>query len=154
MHLYKKIISQFIKDGITISTAESCTGGLVAYTITKNKDSSKIYQGGYITYSNELKIKNLNVKKTTIKKYGAVSKETAEEMVRGLFMKTNTNICISTTGIAGPGGGSKSKPVGLIYIGIKLNGKIEILKKNFKGSRIEIQKKCVNSIFKYLSKLI
>ena len=154
MHLYKKIISQFIKDGITISTAESCTGGLVAYTITKNKDSSKIYQGGYITYSNELKIKNLNVKKTTIKKYGAVSKETAEEMVRGLFIKTNTNICISTTGIAGPGGGSKSKPVGLIYIGIKLNGKIEILKKNFKGSRIEIQKKCVNSIFKYLSKLI
>ena len=154
MHLYKKIISQLIKDGITISTAESCTGGLVAYTITKNKDSSKIYQGGYITYSNELKIKNLNVKQTTIKKYGAVSKETAEEMVRGLFMKTNTNICISTTGIAGPGGGSKSKPVGLIYIGIKLNGKIEILKKNFKGSRIEIQKKCVNSIFKYLSKLI
>ena len=154
MHLYKKIISQFIKDGITISTAESCTGGLVAYTITKNKDSSKIYQGGYITYSNELKIKNLNVKKTTIKKYGAVSKETAKEMVKGLFMKTNTNICISTTGIAGPGGGSKSKPVGLIYIGIKLNGKIEILKKNFKGSRIEIQKKCVNSIFKYLSKLI
>ena len=154
MHLYKKIISQLIKDGITISTAESCTGGLVAYTITKNKDSSKIYQGGYITYSNELKIKNLNVKKTTIKKYGAVSKETAEEMVRGLFMKTNTNICISTTGIAGPGGGSKSKPVGLIYIGIKLNGKIEILKKNFKGSRIEIQKNCVNSIFKYLSKLI
>ncbi len=154
MHLYKKIISQLIKDGITISTAESCTGGLVAYTITKNKDSSKIYQGGYITYCNELKIKNLNVKTTTLKKYGAVSKETAEEMVRGLFMKTNTNICISTTGIAGPGGGSKSKPVGLIYIGIKLNGKIEILKKNFKGSRIEIQKKCVNSIFKYLSKLI
>ena len=154
MHLYKKIINQLIKDGITISTAESCTGGLLAYTITKNKDSSKIYQGGYITYSNKLKIRNLNVKKTTIKKYGAVSKETAIEMVRGLFTKTNTNICISTTGIAGPGGGSKSKPVGLVYIGIRLNGKIEILKKNFKGSRIEIQKKCVNSIFKYLSKLI
>ena len=79
-----------------------------------------------------------------------MSKETAKEMVRGLFMKTKTNICISTTGIAGPGGGSKSKPVGLVYIGIRLNGKIEILKKNFKGSRIEIQKKSVNLIFKYL----
>ena len=154
MHLYKKIISKLIKNNITISTAESCTGGLLAYSITKNKDSSKIYQGGYITYSNELKIRNLNVKNTTIKKYGAVSKETAKEMVRGLFMKTKTNICISTTGIAGPGGGSNSKPVGLVYIGIRVNGKIKILKKNFKGSRIEIQKKCVNSIFKYLSKLI
>ncbi len=154
MYLYKKIISQLIKEGITISTAESCTGGLLAYNITKNKDASKIYKGGYITYSNELKIKNLNVKKTTLKKYGAVSKEIAKEMVRGLFIKTNTNICISTTGIAGPGGASKSKPLGLVYIGIKVNGKIEILKKNFKGSRIEIQKKCVNSIFKYLLKLI
>ena len=154
MHLYKKIIRKLIKDSITISTAESCTGGLLAYTITKNKDSSKIYQGGYITYSNKLKIRNLNVKKTTIKKYGAVSKETAKEMVRGLFVKTKTNICISTTGIAGPGGGSKNKPIGLIYIGIRVNGKVEILKKNFKGSRIEIQKNCVNLIFKYLSKLI
>ena len=132
MHLYKKIIRKLIKDSITISTAESCTGGLLAYSITKNKDSSKIYKGGYITYSNELKIKNLNVKKTTIKKYGAVSKETAKEMVRGLFVKTKTNICISTTGIAGPGGGSKNKPIGLIYIGIRVNGKVEILKKNFK----------------------
>ena len=94
MHLYKQIIRKLIKDSITISTAESCTGGLLAYSITKNKDSSKIFKGGYITYSNELKIQNLNVKKTTIKKYGAVSKETAEEMVRGLFMKTNTNICM------------------------------------------------------------
>ena len=154
MHLYKKIIRKLIKENITISTAESCTGGLLAYSITKNKNSSKIYKGGYITYSNELKIKNLNVKKTTIKKYGAVSKEIAKEMVRGLFMKTKTNICISTTGIAGPGGGSKNKPIGLIYIGIRVNGKVEILKKNFKGSRIEIQKNCVNLIFKYLSKLI
>ena len=154
MYLYKKIIRKLIAENITIATAESCTGGLLAYSITKNKDSSKIYRGGYISYSNELKIRNLNVKKTTIKKYGAVSKETAEEMVKGLFIKTKTNICISTTGIAGPGGGSNSKPVGLVYIGIRVNGKIEIIKKKFKGSRIEIQKKCVNSIFKYLLKII
>ncbi len=154
MHLYKKIISKLIKKNITIATAESCTGGLLGYSITKNKNSSKIYKGGYITYSNELKIKELNVKKSTLKKYGAVSKETAKEIVKGLFMKTKTKICISTTGIAGPGGGSYSKPVGLIYIGIKVNGKIEIIKKNFKGTRIEIQKKCVDSIYKYLSKSI
>lgn len=154
MNFYKKIIKKFIKQGITISTAESCTGGLLAYSITKNKDCSKIFQGGYITYSNELKIKDLGVKKATLTKYGAVSKETAKEMLQGLFTKTKTNICISTTGIAGPGGGSKSKPLGLIYIGIRVNGKIEILEKNFTGTRIEIQKKCVNSIFNYLSKLI
>jgi len=154
MYLYKKIISKLIKDNITISTAESCTGGLLAYTIIKNKDSSKVYQGGYITYSNELKVMDLNVKKITLKNYGAVSKETAREMVKGLFLKTRTNICISTTGIAGPGGGSKSKPIGLVYIGIQINGKIEVFKRKFKGSRIDIQKKCVNSIFKYLSNLI
>ena len=154
MYLYKKIINKLIKNNITISTTESCTGGLLAYNITKNKDSSKVYKGGYITYSNDLKVKDLNVKKTTLKNYGAVSKETAKEMVKGLFFKTRTNICISTTGIAGPGGGSKNKPVGLVYIGIQVNGKIEVLKKNFKGSRIEIQKKCVNSIFKYLSNSI
>ena len=154
MHLYKKIISKLIKENITISTAESCTGGLLAYSITKNKNSSKVYQGGYITYSNELKIRDLNVKKITLMKYGAVSKETAKEMLNGLFLKNKTNICISTTGIAGPGGGTKNKPVGLIYTGILINGKTKIIKKKFKGSRIEIQKKCVNFIFNYLSKSI
>ena len=154
MHLYKKIISKLIRENISISTAESCTGGLLAFSIAKNKNSSKVYQGGYITYSNYRKNIDLNVKNLTLKKYGAVSKEVAEEMIKGLFFKTKTNICISTTGIAGPGGGSKNKPVGLVYIGIKVNGKIQVLKKNFKGSRIEIQKKCVNFIFKYLSNLI
>ena len=154
MPSYKKIVSKLIKKNISISTAESCTGGLLASSITKIKNSSKIYVGGYITYSNELKIRDLGVKKTTIKKYGAVSKEIAREMVRGLFIKTKTNICISTTGIAGPGGGTKTKPVGLVFIGIKVNRKIKILRNNFKGSRIEIQKNCVNSVFEYLSKLV
>ena len=154
MHLYKEIIRKLIRDGITISTAESCTGGLLSYTITKNKNSSKIFKGGYITYSNELKIRDLNIKRIDLKKYGAVSEEIAREMVRGLFIKTKTNICISTTGIAGPGGGTKTKPVGLVFIGIKVNRKIKILRNNFKGSRIEIQKNCVNSVFEYLSKLV
>lgn len=154
MNLYNKLIIKLIRENITISTAESCTGGLLAYSITKNKDSSKIYKGGYVVYSNELKIKELNVKKTTLKNFGAVSKETAKEMLKGLFLKTKTNICISTTGIAGPGGGSIYKPIGLVYIGVQINGKLTVLKKNFKGSRIDIQKKCVNYIFEYLSNSI
>ena len=154
MSSYKKIVSKLIKKNISISTAESCTGGLLASSITKIKNSSKIYVGGYITYSNELKIRDLGVKKTTIKKYGAVSKETATEMVNALYLKNKTYICISTTGIAGPAGGTISKPIGLVYIGILLDGKKKIFKKKFYGTRIGIQKDCVSFIFNYLNKSI
>ena len=154
MSLYKKTLNKLIKKNISISTAESCTGGLLASSITKIKDTSKIYLGGYITYSNELKIRDLGVKKTTIKKYGAVSKEAAMEMINGLYLKNKTDVCISTTGIAGPGGGTKSKPVGLIYIGILLKGNKKIFKKNFSGTRSSIQKDCVSFIFNYLNKSI
>ena len=154
MSLYKKILNKLINKKISISTAESCTGGLLAYSFIKNQDSSKIFRAGYITYSNELKIKELNVKKISLKKFGAVSSQVANEMIKGLYQKNKTNICISTTGIAGPGGATKNKPVGLVYIGIRTNKKIIILKKNFKGTRIQIQKQCVNFIFRYLDKLI
>ena len=154
MLLYKKILNKLINKKITISTAESCTGGLLAYSITKNKDSSKVYKGGYITYSNQSKIIDLKVKKTSLNKYGAVSSEIAEEMIRGLYLKNKTQICISTTGIAGPGGGTKYKPIGLVYIGIRIHGKTNVIKKNFKGTRTQIKKKCVNFIFNYLDKLI
>ena len=154
MSSYKKTLKKLIKKNISISTAESCTGGLLASSITKIKDSSKIYLGGYVTYSNELKIRDLGVKKTTIKKYGAVSKETALEMINGLYHKNKTDVCISTTGIAGPSGGTKSKPVGLIYIGILLKGNKKIFKKNFSGTRSSIQKDCVSFIFNYLNKSI
>ena len=127
---------------------------MIVSKLISNPGASKVIDSGLVTYSNQSKQIYLDVPKAKLKKYGAVSKETATEMVKGLFIKTKTNICISTTGIAGPGGGSNSKPVGLVYIGIRVNGKIEIIKKKFKGSRIEIQKKCVNSIFQYLSKLI
>ena len=154
MPLYKKILNKLLYKGFSVSTAESCTGGLLAYSFTKNKDSSKVFKGGYITYSNELKINDLNVKKVNLKKYGAVSREIAKEMTIGLYLKNKTQICIITTGIAGPGGASKNKPIGLVYIGIRIYGKINIIKKNFKGTRIQIQKKCVKFIFKYLDKSI
>ena len=154
MHLSKKIINKLIIKNISVSTAESCTGGLLAYNFVKNRDSSKVFKGGYITYSNEMKIKDLKVKKSSLKKYGAVSYQVAEEMIEGLYKKNKTKICISTTGIAGPGGSTQNKPVGLIYIGIRINKKKIIIKKNFKGTRIQIQKKCVNFILEYLDKLI
>ena len=154
MPLFRKILTKLINKSISISTAESCTGGLLAYSFTKNSGSSKIFHGGYITYSNQLKVNDLNVKKITLHKYGAVSKETAKEMVKGLYKKNKTKICISTTGIAGPNGGTKKKPIGLVFIGIYFQGKTIIVEKNFKGTRLQIQKKCVNFIFQYLDNLI
>ena len=154
MPLSKKILNKLIMKNISISTAESCTGGLLAYNFVKNTDSSKVFKGGYITYSNEMKIKELKVKKFSLKKNGAVSYQVAEEMIEGLYKNNKTKICISTTGIAGPGGSTQNKPVGLIYIGIRINKKNIVIKKNFKGTRIQIQKKCVNFILKYLDKLI
>ena len=154
MSLSKKILNKLILKNVSVSTAESCTGGLLAYNFVKNTDSSKIFKGGYITYSNEMKIKELKVKRVSLKKNGAVSYKVAEEMIDGLYKKNKTKICISTTGIAGPGGSTKNKPIGLIYIGIRINKKNIIIKKNFKGTRIQIQKKCVNFILKYLDKLI
>tara|TARA_B100001173_G_C15818929_1_gene475339 strand:- start:75 stop:539 length:465 start_codon:yes stop_codon:yes gene_type:complete len=154
MYLFKKILNKLITNNISISTAESCTGGLLAHSFVKNKNSSKVFKGGYIAYSNELKINDLNVKSLLLKKYGAVSSQIAEEMIKGLYKKNRTNICIATTGIAGPDGASKNKPVGLVYIGIRINNKNIVLKKNFKGTRLQIQKSCVHFIFKYLDKLI
>ena len=154
MSLSKKILNKLIMKNISVSTAESCTGGLLAYNFVKNTDSSKVFKGGYITYSNEMKIKELKVKKVSLKKNGAVSYQVAEEMIEGLYKKNKTKICISTTGIAGPSGSTQNKPVGLIYIGIRINKKNIIIKKNFKGTRIQIQKKCVDFILKYLDKLI
>ena len=154
MLLYKKTLKKLISNNITISTAESCTGGLLAYSFIRNENSSKVYKGGSITYSNQLKINDLKVKSITLKKYGAVSKEVAKEMIQGLYLKNKTNICISTTGIAGPGGATKNKPVGLVYIGMRINSKTLIIKKKFKGTRLQIQKKCVNFIHKNLDNLI
>ena len=154
MPLFKKLLDKLITKKISISTAESCTGGLLAYSFIKNKDSSKVFKAGYITYSNQMKIKELKVTQVSLKKNGAVSYQVAEQMIEGLYKKNKTKICISTTGIAGPGGSTKNKPVGLIYIGIRFNKKNIVIKKNFKGTRIQIQKKCVNFILKYLDKLI
>ena len=137
----KSLVKKLIKKKLKISFAESCTGGLLASSITSISGSSKIFNLGLVTYSNQAKIKFLKVNKNIIKKYGAVSHECCSAMVNNLSKISKANINVSITGIAGPKGGTKLKPVGLVYIGIKKGNKIQIFKYLFKNKkRSSIQK--------------
>ena len=149
--LHKKLI----KKKLTISVAESCTGGLLAHNLTKLANSSNYFQMGLTTYSNRAKMKILKVNKNIINKYGAVSKECCKSMVQNLSKISKSKINVSITGIAGPGGASKNKPVGIVYIGVK-KGKILIIKENkFKSkNRISIQKSTVKEVIKIILNLI
>tara|TARA_B100001175_G_C19259028_1_gene518484 strand:+ start:263 stop:727 length:465 start_codon:yes stop_codon:yes gene_type:complete len=149
--LHKKII----KNRLTISVAESCTGGLLANNLTSLSNASKYFQFGLVTYSNNAKIKVLKVNKKLIDKYGAVSPECCKAMVKNLAKISKSKINISITGIAGPGGATKDKPVGLVYIGVKKKNKILIVKKMFKNkNRISIQKSTVKQTLDIISSLI
>ena len=151
----KELHKKLIHKKLTISVAESCTGGLLANNLTKLANSSKYFQMGLITYSNEAKIKILKVNKNIIKKYGAVSKECCEAMVKNLSKISKSKINVSITGIAGPGGGTKDKPVGLVYIGIKMGRHLLILKNKFKSkNRNLIQKLTVKKIINIILNLI
>ena len=131
----KSLVKLLIRKKIKISIVESCTGGLLASAITSKSGASKIFNLGLITYSNQAKIKILRVNKNIIKRYGAVSHECCYAMVNNLSRISKTNINVSITGIAGPRGGTKKKPVGLVYIGIKKGNKIEINKCLFKSKK-------------------
>tara|TARA_B100001057_G_scaffold427893_1_gene452924 strand:- start:2050 stop:2514 length:465 start_codon:yes stop_codon:yes gene_type:complete len=149
--LHKKLI----KRKLTISVAESCTGGLLAHNLTKLAGSSKYFQMALITYSNRAKIKVLKVSKNIIKKYGAVSNECCKAMVQNLSKISKSKINISITGIAGPSGASKDKPVGLVYIGIKKGNKIIIKENKFKSKiRFSIQKMTVKTVLRIIDKII
>ena len=140
----KSLVKKLIKKNLKISFAESCTGGLLASSITSISGSSKIFNLGLITYSNQAKIKFLNVNKNIIKKYGAVSHECCLAMVNNLSKISKAHINVSITGIAGPNGGTKHKPVGLVYIGVKRGNKSQINKCFFKNKkRSSIQKATV-----------
>ena len=143
--LSKKVINLLRKKKLKISFAESCTGGMLASSITAIKGSSKIFTLGLITYSNQSKINILKVKRNIIIKHGAVSYETCLSMVKNLSLMSKTQVSVSITGVAGPGGGTKSKPVGLVYIGVKKGKKILIKKYLFKSKkRKAIQSYSVN----------
>ena len=150
-NLSLKIVKLLTKKKLTVSFAESCTGGLLASSITSISGSSKIFNMGLVTYSNNAKVKLLQVPKKTITKYGAVSYETCLSMVKNLSKISKSNISISITGVAGPNGGTKEKPVGLVYIGLK-KGTKTIIKRNFFKSkkRISIQKVTVNQALKMI----
>jgi len=131
----KSLIKILTKKKLKISFAESCTGGLLASTITSINGASKVFNLGVVTYSNQAKIKVLKVNKNIIKKYGAVSHECCLAMVENLSKISKDNINISITGIAGPKGGTKQKPVGLVYIGVKKDNKTHVYKCLFKSKR-------------------
>ena len=131
----QKIVRLLEKKRLKISFAESCTGGLLSSTITQISGSSKVFTLGLVAYSNQSKINTLKVPKNTIRKYGAVSYETCLSMVKNLNKISKTNISVSVTGIAGPRGGSKKKPVGLVFIGIKKGNKTLVRKYLFKNKK-------------------
>ena len=151
----QKIVRLLGKKRLKISFAESCTGGLLSSTITQISGSSKVFTIGLVTYSNQSKINTLKVPKNTIRKYGAVSYEACLSMVKNLNKISKTNISVSVTGIAGPKGGSKKKPVGLVFIGIKKGNKTLVRKYLFKNKkRSAIQRaaasKSLNLILSFL----
>lgn len=137
-------------NNLTISIAESCTGGMVSARLISYPGISSSFIEGAVTYSNEAKIRRLGVKKETLDIYGAVSKETAKEMAEGIARESNSNISIATTGIAGPGGGTNKKPVGLVYIAVHLNNKTIIEKCKFNGNREDVRTSATNHALKML----
>ena len=152
--LAQVVVNKLIEKNMTIAVAESCSGGMVASAIVDIAGSSKVFMEGVVTYSNESKIKRLGVKAKTLEKFGAVSEETAEEMAAGVAKSAGTNIGIGITGIAGPDGGSEEKPVGLVYIGICINGKTEVREFKYSGNRQRIRGRAVTSTFDTLRRLI
>ena len=126
---------------LSISTAESCTGGLIAAKLISYPGISKVLLESIVTYSNEAKMKRLKVNKNTLDKYGAVSEQTAYEMAKGVVDFTGSDIGVISTGIAGPGGGTEEKPVGLVYIAVNIKGSIEVEKHIFTGTRNDIREK-------------
>ena len=155
MHLNNQLKNLSVtlkKKKIKVAVAESCTGGLISHNLTKIPGASEYFMLGVVTYSNKSKTNFLKIKKKTLIKYGAVSAETCKEMCKNLHKISKTNIAISITGIAGPGGGTKKKPIGLVYVGICSKKKVEIAKFNFnkKLTRIRIQNKVLIETIKLI----
>lgn len=148
--LEKKTVELVKKFGMNISTAESCTGGMIASRLIDVPGVSEIFKEGIVSYSNDAKMKRLGVKKETLEKYGAVSEETAREMVMGL----DSDVAIATTGIAGPDGGTPEKPVGLVYIGIRVRNDVYIEKRFFNGDRMKIRERAVSQSLFSLIKIL
>ena len=151
MCIEEKVVHSLLERGLTITTAESCTGGLLAGTILNVSGASAVYNEGHITYSNEAKMRILGVASETLAQYGAVSKQTAKEMAEGAARVANADVALSTTGIAGPGGGTPEKPVGLIYVGCFIRGTTIVKELRLNGTREENRRDTVEEALQFLT---
>ena len=152
--LEMSVVNLLEKNELTISTAESCTGGLLAGRLINVPGVSDVYKEGFITYTNKAKRKTLGVNKSTLKKYGAVSEQTAKEMAVGAALAADTDISISVTGIAGPDGGTNEKPVGLVYIGVCIRDMVHVEEFRLSGDRANVREQTVISALGLLRKCI
>ena len=144
--LEEELVTLLKEKGYTVTTAESCTGGLVSGTIVNTAGASDVLNEAYITYSNQAKEKLLGVSHETLEQFGAVSPQTAKEMAEGAARAAEADMGLSTTGIAGPGGGTKEKPVGLVYVGCSLHQKTETIECRFSGDRQENRRQAVERV--------
>lgn len=151
MHEVAEAVVNKLKDaGMTVTTVESCTGGLLSATLVDVSGASDVFYQGVVTYANEAKVRLVGVKEATLQAHGAVSEETAREMAEGGAKAANADAALSVTGIAGPGGGTKEKPVGLVYIGCYVNGKTIVKKNLFTGNRRKVREQAVETALKLL----
>lgn len=148
--ILKKIANLLKQKHLTVATAESCTGGLIAHSLTNISGSSNYFDRGIVSYSNNAKIELLGASEEILKKYGAVSEQVAIVMAEGVRIKSNVDIGISTTGIAGPTGGTKEKPVGLVYIAVSTTRNVAVKKFQFTGNRIQNKESTCNAALQML----
>ena len=148
--LQEEVVRLLERSGLTLATAESCTGGLIAERITDVPGSSNIFLGSVVSYSNDLKEKILHVSPETLERYGAVSEETCHEMLNGIAETTGADIVLAVTGIAGPGGGSVEKPVGLVYTGIRIGDENFVTENHFRGNRQQVRERTCAAILNEL----
>ena len=150
--LAEEVVKLLKEKKMTVTTVESCTGGLLSGTLVDVAGASDVFMQGFVTYANEAKVSLVGVKEAILETYGAVSEQTAREMAEGGARVANASGCLSVTGIAGPGGGTAEKPVGLVYIGCQVNGNIVVERNVFSGTRREVREQSVLAALKLLKK--
>ena len=146
--LEEQVVRLLAERHLTVTTAESCTGGLIAGTLVNVAGASEVLNEGYVTYSNEAKHRLLGVQDETLETFGAVSEQTAREMAVGAAKAAKADVGLSSTGIAGPGGGTPEKPVGLVYIGCAINGSVQVKECHFHGTRMENRLHTVDEVLR------
>ena len=154
IELLHKVSSLLKEKGLTVATAESCTGGLIAHMLTNVSGSSLYFDRGVVSYSNRAKMELLGVPSQVLEKHGAVSEETAKAMAEGVKLRSGVDVGVSTTGIAGPTGGTKDKPVGLVYIGVSTRDETVVKKFLFKGDRLSNKESACEAALKMLFELL